>query len=739
MKVKVTKGELKESAIYDDDVKVKVNKTEGRTLDDAIDIESDDNSAINEDEAVDLEETCDSEDDNELSGANELFKVKRNIFLDSDDDDSSESSVDSINSDSESVRDDSKLDTNLSTYNEAVEKFMLDNNLVAIEHESSGKKIERFDIITAITLLLQFQGINTPASSLESIVKLVKKSTKLELKRDENSEKTYYYTIMSEYLSKRKEAMKQDMPTLLDDNFFIDVCRCLSEILSITICVLMPEEDGPGVTLVSLEGFKSETPNKIVRSLKKRSLFGRMHVKDLILCPVFDDSSEPGRCVTHVKALHGSSEEESNDSDSSKSDSESDSENETDVGDAKLQARPPALASKFTSNPSDSPNESTPMNVDVPNNANLLDELARVKAELEKLKSNAVAPIGQLVEASNSATPQQNTSQKIANGFASKPLMKDEKKTESESSKGKFVTNPYKTGKVVQRAGSIKSGIESSEENSGWPADIEKLVQESPKRVRISMKKSPVVVAVSHPIRDKKTGYFCYILLFRESGQYSWHFRADPISECASTWMQFNGNGKDSISGVYTSFRDTFFRAISHGPNTLARRKPRNDSNMSVAYPQTKLMTVLMVNPNGLGLDLELSKFEDSMKRMMSDGTVMAAFHIEHLKHEVPNLLNGFMAGHYRNVPMKGKAYESTDELRNDLKKHFEETYSKGFAKVEKFFSLDKFFSDFDIKQHLISLGYNSFEEIDESQRKHVFRSEVFPDWDKIEEEPISG
>lgn len=281
-------------------------------------------------------------------------------------------------------------------------------------------------------------------------------------------------------------------------------------------------------------------------------------------------------------------------------------------------------------------------------------------------------------------------------------------------------------------------GAEADANDSGWPADIETFIKESPLRNKISSA-SPVSVEVSYPIRCKNTGFDAHLIVFTNLGRHGWHFRGKPISDCFDAYLNIGNNSNGQLPSVYTSFQDTFVRAVYYGPNVFARRKQKNNDNNSMAYPTTKIMTLMLTNPNGYGFDMEFNKFHDTMRRMMSKGTVAAYCHVDYLNREASGLMNGFLAGNFRNGAMKNKPYKNDNELKLDIKKDFEETFSKGFGKVNKYFHLDKHFCDYNIKAHLMSLGYNSFEDVNKNQQEYIYRSGNFPVWDDIVEEPISG
>jgi len=281
-------------------------------------------------------------------------------------------------------------------------------------------------------------------------------------------------------------------------------------------------------------------------------------------------------------------------------------------------------------------------------------------------------------------------------------------------------------------------GAEADANDSGWPADIETFIKESPLRNKISSA-SPVSVEVSYPIRCKNTGFDAHLIVFTNLGRHGWHFRGKPISDCFDAYLNIGNNSNGQLPSVYTSFQDTFVRAVYYGPNVFARRKQKNNDNNSMAYPTTKIMTLMLTNPNGYGFDMEFNKFHDTMRRMMSKGTVAAYCHVDYLNREASGLMNGFLAGNFRNGAMKNKPYKNDNELKLDIKKDFEETFSKGFGKVNKYFHLDKHFCDYNIKAHLMSLGYNSFEDVNKNQQEYIYRNGNFPVWDDIVEEPISG
>lgn len=283
--------------------------------------------------------------------------------------------------------------------------------------------------------------------------------------------------------------------------------------------------------------------------------------------------------------------------------------------------------------------------------------------------------------------------------------------------------------------GAIVSGSNGSNEG-GWSSSILQMITESPSTSSSNSTRSPVTIEVTLPITDKKTNELVYIILFSNLGRKGWYFRGQPIS---AAFEKFFSGSNGIPASVYSSFTETFIRGVSHGPNVYQRRKSKSNDNGSLPYPTTKLMAVLRLNKMGYGLEIYLKKFEDSIRRMMSNGIVPAHYLLELFRNDIPGLYNGFMSGAYRAGDKKNKAYASEAELKSDMKCDFEETFRNGFGRVTKDCHLDKFLCDYEIKAHLLSLGYNSFESVHDDEMSHIYRSGNFPAWNQIEQEPISG
>ena len=121
---------------------------------------------------------------------------------------------------------------------------------------------------------------------------------------------------------------------------------------------------------------------------------------------------------------------------------------------------------------------------------------------------------------------------------------------------------------------------------------------------------------------------------------------------------------------------------------------------------------------------------------MTSDASVLVAYYLNHLEEIGSSLLTMFNDGKFRSGKLKNKAYENVSELKQQLKQEVEDTFQHGFSRIiyDNFF--DKHYTDFTIQEFLIKLGYNAFEELNENERKLIYRDGRFPDWNSIVEEP---
>lgn len=277
----------------------------------------------------------------------------------------------------------------------------------------------------------------------------------------------------------------------------------------------------------------------------------------------------------------------------------------------------------------------------------------------------------------------------------------------------------------------------ASTSGGGWSPQLIESIVASKSPSKKSTEVSPVFIEVTHPFIDKNTGMMASLVIFPNLGRRGWHFRSTPIVQSFEAFLKQGIEG--NIPKVYSAFKETFIRCSVFGKNAYHRRRAKSIEIGVMPYPTTKLMTLLSFNPKGFSLDVHVNKVQDNFRRLFSDGRVPAIFHLDYLKDEAPGLYNGFMAGLYRNGELKHTPYDSENALLKDFKDDFELTFKNGFARTTKNIHLNKYFTDYDIKSFLLSIGYNSFDEVGESDRAYIYKNNNFPNWDEIEEEPISG
>jgi hypothetical protein len=277
----------------------------------------------------------------------------------------------------------------------------------------------------------------------------------------------------------------------------------------------------------------------------------------------------------------------------------------------------------------------------------------------------------------------------------------------------------------------------ASTSGGGWSPQLIESIVASKSPSKKSSEVSPVFIEVTHPFIDKNTGMMASLVIFPNLGRRGWHFRSTPIVQSFEAFLKQGIEG--NIPNFYTAFKETFIRCTVFGKNAYHRRRAKSIEIGVMPYPTTKLMTLLSFNPKGFSLDVHVSKVQDNFRRLFSDGRVPAIFHLDYLKEEAPGLYNGFMAGLYRNGELKHTPYDSENALLKDFKDDFELTFKNGFARTTKNIHLNKYFTDYDIKSFLLSIGYNSFDEVGESDRAYIYKNNNFPNWDEIEDEPISG
>ena len=219
-------------------------------------------------------------------------------------------------------------------------------------------------------------------------------------------------------------------------------------------------------------------------------------------------------------------------------------------------------------------------------------------------------------------------------------------------------------------------------------------------------------------------------------GTEMWFVKHDVLNESASHLLSAPLGGK--IASVFTSWITTFYRKNPCGPNELHRRTlPYNQTSERPVYPSTKLMTIMSNPKSGFSVQTHVVYLQNQLRAMMMKSPVPAHFLNEHLKCEIPILYTKFKAGSYRRDGHKNTPYKDESEL----KKYFEEALKRTFKnefRIVYDIPLDKYLPDSGIKNFLLSLGYNGFDEVREEERKNIYHSGNFPDWSKIEQEPLS-
>lgn len=305
------------------------------------------------------------------------------------------------------------------------------------------------------------------------------------------------------------------------------------------------------------------------------------------------------------------------------------------------------------------------------------------------------------------------------------------------SSKGK---SESADDNVLRGSASKKIGLSVSETSTSIVTNFDTTsnalpVYRSPS-TKIQSTNGPVVSCEVTATFTDKAGSIRGNLVFIQGGSELWFMKPDVLNQSSENMLSNALSGR--IADVFLSFQDTFYRAVPSGQNILHRRTPRlNDTR--VPYPSTRLMTI-MRNPSiGFSVQNCVTHFQNQLKAMMVKPVIPAHLLIEHLKTDIPILFTKFMEGSYRRDGQKNTPYKDESELKKYFEEAFQRQFMHGFTRVVYDITLDKFLPDSGIKKFLLSLGYNSFDEIDEQEKKSIYLSGNFPDWNSIEEEPIGS
>ena len=270
----------------------------------------------------------------------------------------------------------------------------------------------------------------------------------------------------------------------------------------------------------------------------------------------------------------------------------------------------------------------------------------------------------------------------------------------------------------------------------GWGSSP--IVVESLKKKQINSR-SRVVFELTSGITDRRTGEKVHIGILSNMGNALWYFKADSLNPSFALWFKVQGsNAADSNPALcYSTWDDKFIRGTHHGENKLQRRG--RSTNGSLPYPVSKPSCEFRSNPSGFPLEVLSKKFESTFRSMCDDGSVLASYLFNNLEENASGMVNNFLAGNYKKGTEKGNPYKDEGELKDMFKADIEDTFKYGFARIVYNNHLDKHFCDFTIQQFLISLGYSSFDELSDDERSFIYRNGLFPEWDAISEESISG
>lgn len=245
--------------------------------------------------------------------------------------------------------------------------------------------------------------------------------------------------------------------------------------------------------------------------------------------------------------------------------------------------------------------------------------------------------------------------------------------------------------------------------------------------------KAVITVEVSHPISDRKTNEDVHLIIFSSSGMLSWFIKPEAVKMCAEVYLTQGLGGE--VASVYRDFTETPIRKIPYGPNVLHRRNSRPNDNGNLPYPTMKMITWLRVNKKGFGVDLCVKNFGQTLQAIFADCKPAAYILNDYLSENAITLYDRFVQGLYRPAPEKKEPYENTEQLLEFFEMALEKTFKFGFKRIVTGISLDKFLPDFEIKNFLVSLGYTSFEDVPEDEKRAIYRSTNFPIWESIEQE----
>ena len=243
---------------------------------------------------------------------------------------------------------------------------------------------------------------------------------------------------------------------------------------------------------------------------------------------------------------------------------------------------------------------------------------------------------------------------------------------------------------------------------------------------------SPITVEVSCPITHNKSGKQVYLITFTEMGRRAWYLKGEHIRSILLTYWKHTSGAGVPMPGWYECFTETFIKESNYSTDNILKRRTTTSN-----YPVTKLTTVLMVPTGSFPIETHMRKIENTMKQLMSDAEKPAYIALTVMEKNNNNMYNRFLEGKYRNRPNKNVAFKDKNELLQEIISDFQHTWKSGFDSVSYGVPLNKYLTDFGIKAHLQSIGYTSFDDVLENEKRNVFKSGNFPDWNEIIEDSI--
>ena len=324
------------------------------------------------------------------------------------------------------------------------------------------------------------------------------------------------------------------------------------------------------------------------------------------------------------------------------------------------------------------------------------------------------------------------------------------KKDESYVAMPPPIANPYKTQQLTQgksssftavseRSGNHASGGGDASINSksgvGWGSSPE-VMELLDKKLGASASQNSrggLVLEITHGITDRISGKKVHLAIISGGLEKVWYLKYEPTMN-PSFKLFFSLKGPDTPASCYSTWGDSSIRAQHYGENKVLRRG--RVVNGQLPYPKKVPVFEFETLPSGFPINTVVKQFESSFKSMTSDARVLVAYYLNHLEEIGSSLLTMFNEGKFRSGKLKNTAYKNVTELKQQLKQEVEDTFQHGFARIiyDNFF--DKHYTDFSIQEFLIKLGYNAFEELNENERKLIYRDGRFPDWNSIVEEP---